>query len=749
MTALVVVSIIGLLAAATAVAATLRDRSDLPEVDRTDAPLEMPADRTRAPVVDGAVLTEVSTAARAPEPVQWSLGDAPIPSNTWWASAVSGPGAQSLWPQPLALRIEDGVVAVAAPEREERADGSIAVPLVPALSLDLGGATTSVVEEGDLHVRLRLESSDVSAVELTLVQGSPLLEVQASGPITFRVPALDAPGDVDADSGAELRRSFRIGTSQGDWLVASDEPVSITSEDDVLVLTPGAAGRLVLGPVPDGAESDYDDAAARLAAHPVVDTTERLTVAPDGTTSQDLVVARDDGVASLWALQPHHQRYTSDPINTMGAVSSAQGRLPVVAQEVLRLRFPAVPVLWSSVGLPRAEAPSAADAQLIADTPPGSYFAGKAAQANAAQADVLRSAGDVDGSTASLDLAASLLDALIEPEQPPWVRWERGWGSAVIEPAEFGAGEQLNDHLLQYAYWVAAAGLVAEVDDDAASRYRETIDLLIADYAGAATVPGVTNSLPDRRTWSPYEGHSWSSGIAPFEAGNNLESISESSFGWWAAARWFLVTGRPAMADEFIARLTIESALTGFHWLPDGASLPAEDATRPWSGVVWSSKVDRNTWFDEADESALGIRLLPLGPNSLARYGTAAAIDATSVRWDWCRDYGDGCTSRWANLLDSDAAVAGLPALSGPDPEPSTTALVSAWWRDLWERTSPPAGWTCSPGAVVRVDAEGAVVVLASNPGPHPVTLTCHDADGTQRWSASVRGAGVESIVLD
>ncbi len=704
-----------------------------------------PPDRSRPPLVGGRALPAVSHQAIPPEPVGWDAGAGPVPTNSWWTSALAGGGAPGLWPQPLALQITgDGEVQVANPTGRTRGDGAVEAPFIPAIFVDLGSpATQRVIGHGPSHVVIVIESA-TGRLEITLVQGSPTLEVAASGQVHLRVPGLD--GAISTGS----HRTVTLESSEGPWALAGADPLDLTATGDDITVRAGPAARFVLGPVPVGAER-WPERLAKLAAHPLETTTEDLEVADDGTTTQVLRQIRAGaGGSSLWALQPHHRRYRSGGGPALGELPSALGPVPVVSGDDLRLEIPAPAVLWSMVPLPGGPDLTDLDAPIVTEGE-GSYFKGKAAYAAAARAELLQFAAATDGSpdadtaAAALAEARGLLDALEDPARPPVAAWESRWGSVVIEPAEFGSGTELNDHQLQYGTWVAAASLVVQHDPVTLERYRDLIDVLVADYAGAELVPDWSSSLPAQRTWSPYEGHSWASGTARFGAGNNLESISESSFAWWAAARWFTVTGRPELARPFLGRLAIESAVTGISWLPDGDRLPTGNA-RPWSGVVWGGKVDLGTWFDPSPASALGIRLLPLGPASLARYSTPATIEAAQARWDWC-DRNEGCLVRWANLLDSDAAVAGRGPIEGPDPEPATMAATSAWWRDLWERSALAVGWRCSVGAVARTLLDGQVVILATNPGPEPMELVCRDSTGRIRWSEEMQG--VQAAIIE
>ena len=355
----------------------------------------------------------------------------------------------------------------------------------------------------------------------------------------------------------------------------------------------------------------------------------------------------------------------------------------------------------------------------------GSYFGGKQAwyDAQLAELALLIDDGEVD----SLPLRRRVLrevraafDRLMTDEGPS-LAWDDRWQSLLMVPSEFGLAEELNDHHLQYGYWVAAASVVAEGDPESADRFGPMVESMITDFG------------TDRRAWNPYEGHTWASGLAPFADGNNLESISESTHAWWAAARWFTVTGQPDRAEPHLARFAIEGIVAGGQWLPE-----EEGTGRPWTGVVWSAKTDHATWFSAADEAALGIRLLPLGPASLAHYADEADLDAALARWEWC-DEGAGCTSLWSNLLASDAAVAGVRLPAGPEPEDSTSSSMLRWWTDLWSGSGAAVHHACTVGAVARRTPDG-VLILAANPTAEPLLLRCRDAaTGREIWSATLK----------
>lgn len=688
----------------------------LPDVD-APAMTSGVVDRAVPPSVGGVRLDLLESGSRPPQPVQWASASEPVPFGQWWSGLANGPGLPALWAQPLLLRMNDeGRVDLSTPTRSTRDDGFRDADVVPAIFFEFGpDATVTVIDEGPLHVRFVVTAADAE-LTITMVQGSPFLELEGSGSVTMTVPALNGLGSTTLE---------RFSTAAGPWLLASSEAPGLNVDGDRVVLELADGVRHALGPAAEGDQAAYDEAALAVASHPLIDSVETLTVGADGSVRQVLQQQRDDDAGSAWSLLPHHIDLLAGDPAPAGLLSSTFGTSPIVLATELIIEYPSVPVVWGAV----APTDFDVDSMTLDDLPQmtvGSYFGGKYTATNAMVHDVLQAAGADAASERFLDTTRTALASLVTPDVEPRLVWEPGWGSIIITPAEFGADVELNDHQLQNGYWVGAAASVVVADPTQRTLLIDAIDLLVADYAGAGVVPHLDGVVSDQGTWSAFAGHSWASGIGGFAAGNNLESVSESSYAWWAAAKWFLATDRPELADAFVARLTIESWLTGYEWLPTNDNQSDDPAVRPWSGVVWAGKADPGTWFDASDEAALGIRLLPIGPQSFSRYPDADAIEAAETRWAWCETNGFGCIERWWNLLDSDAAVAGLATLPvGQLPEESTTEVVRHWWRSHWETSSMADGWTCAPGTTMRVDDQGFLIALVSNPSSVPTTVVC------------------------
>lgn len=701
----------------------------LPPQPESEATENKAPDRSRPPLVAGVSLPFLDANERPNPPEQWGGGAAAIPSGRWWTSVAAERGITALWSYPLLLRLNPtGRADLGTPTMRIREDGYPDAEATPSLFFEFGNdVDISVLDEGAFHVRFRVRTA-TSDLTVTMVQGSPLLEVEGSGSLPMTIPGrgLLEPSAVAGVS--------TMATATGAWLTSSPTGTEDdwSFDGDAAELRFGSGSRWVLGPAPT-TTTPYLEAVHSIAAAPLITTTETVELIDEGGVRQTLRQVRESSAGDLpWTLLPHQRDHSqANAFSPVASIDTPKGILDIVLASELTLEYPPVPILWDPVAgaEPRDQA-------RVADLPPatnGSYFGGKYVYTAA-----LASQFGGDDADDLLTIAVRAVEALADPGRQPRVTWESNWGSVVISPAEFGSATELNDHQLQYGYWVAAASIVAssgqgEIDE----RLLEVIDLLIADYGGAQSVPQWQGVVPPHSTWSAYDGHSWAAGTTAFGSGNNLESISESSFSWWAAARWFIATGRAELAEPFIARLTIESWLTHYHWLPTAENQWPN--VRPWSGVVWASKIDPGTWFHPSPEAALGIRLLPVGPQSFSRYPHSAALQAASTRWQWCDDAASGCLERWGNLLDSDAAVARRQELPPTaHPEESTLRAVAQWWRTNWETTELAIGWSCTPGTIARRLPDGTIIALLTNPGPTDVIVRCWSADGQIAYETSL-----------
>lgn len=175
--------------------------------------------------------------------------------------------------------------------------------------------------------------------------------------------------------------------------------------------------------------------------------------------------------------------------------------------------------------------------------------------------------------------------------------------------------------MFHYGYFIYAASILAQHDAGFRDSYKDQVNLLVADIANYNT----GESLPLRRNFDPYFGHSWASGSSPFADGNNQESSSEALNAWIGVELWAEQIKNDDLATEAAWMLGNEAAATSAYWLNyDKTKAPyAPGYEHEVVALNWGGKRDYATFFSAEPRAMLGIQLLPLSPTMqyMSKYG--------------------------------------------------------------------------------------------------------------------------------
>ena len=184
--------------------------------------------------------------------------------------------------------------------------------------------------------------------------------------------------------------------------------------------------------------------------------------------------------------------------------------------------------------------------------------------------------------------------------------------------ASFGS-EEFNDHHFHYGYFIYTASILAKYDNTFLATHRSAVNTLVADVANYSA----GEKLPLRRSFDPYMSHSWASGSAPFNDGNNQESSSEAMNAWASVQLWGRATGNATLQKEAGWMLSGETAATKAYWLEYDTSEAPYNAlyNKSISSLNWGGKRDYSTFFSAEPSAILGIQLLPLSP-TFVNYGS-------------------------------------------------------------------------------------------------------------------------------
>jgi endoglucanase Acf2 len=295
----------------------------------------------------------------------------------------------------------------------------------------------------------------------------------------------------------------------------------------------------------------------------------------------------------------------------------------------------------------------------------------------------------------------------------------------------------MNDHHFHYGYWVMAAAHVALRDPDWASqeKWGGMVGKIIADIANDERGRA---DFPFLRNFDPYEGHSWASGDANFDDGNNQESSSEAVNAWAGLVLWGEATGNDRLRDLGIYLLSSEIASVNQYWFDLDRQVLDPEYGKPFASMVFGGKYSYNTWWTQEPRQILGINMLPITPASTYLGADPAYIrrlvDALPAEVKAYRGRGldDGTPSDiWQDIIASYAALADAEFgasqwnRKGSVEGGETRTRTLYWLSSLREMGRPDLTVTAdTPLYAVFKDASGKRTYLAYNAGTSPLRVT-------------------------
>lgn len=355
---------------------------------------------------------------------------------------------------------------------------------------------------------------------------------------------------------------------------------------------------------------------ARHATYPVIHTEVTAAVGADEVTTSIRYVAVDNGPVAVVHM-PHHGK--ADPSEVMGTYATVAGTVDLVSSKVLEWHTPKVTpraqLDLSNIGAPQREEIVRSVKEELAQeprSPEDTYFAGKAFYRDA---NLLRIAQQLDVEGAAQfgdDLEERFLewfrpDAVGEPRT---FFFDDVWSGVVGRDASFGA-DMFNDHHFHWGYFLHVASALVERKPELLAQVGAGVNALVFDIA----TPVANTDVPLLRVFDAYKGHSWASGCAQFDEGNNQESSSEAVSAWNALGSWALASDQPWLYDLATWMLSLEAASARAYWTNFDESDPVRSGYQhSIIPLVWGAKSDYATWFSGEKSAMLGIVVLPMSP---------------------------------------------------------------------------------------------------------------------------------------
>ena len=684
-------------------------------------------------------------------------------TNQWYSTLLFAAQPEPIYVQPISVRPVSAGLEFVLPVKKvvptERRDVEIHYPHESPLLLSptaFAPGAPKLARAGDWSIEIAMDRG-ADRFRSGVAHGSPYVQIRLSrGDLRLRLPEagqrLDA---LSTDAVLVLRvqgRAYMVAGPAGSrWEQAA-------ASDWLLRLPPGEQ-HVAAAPLPD--ESPQSVALLRRHAFAFIDDTRvnwRYDVAASRvvTTFTASTRAVDGGESTpLLGLYPHHWFRNDSVAGRLGPVyPTLRGELKLLAAASFDTvhRYHGFVPRWPAL----ADGPRLSELRELMNTDVrnarrmmleignGPYWQGKGLQRIAKLLDVVEVQGDTAASARLLDLLKGRMETWFSGESgKTYFQRDAVLGSVLAHPQEYFSIEQMNDHHFHYGYWIRTAAEIALRDPQWASpdRYGRIVDLLVADIA--TTRRGAAD-FPFLRTFDPYEGHSWASGIGLGAWGNNQESSSEAINAWAALILWGEITGNRELRDLGVYLFATESDAVQHYWFDTHGLVfaPEYRALRADVSMLFGGKVAHNTWWTDEPRQIKGINLLPVTTASmhLARdpaylRRSLSTLDAEVAAWlGRGKSYKDVDRDIWQDIFAKVLALAD-PAEAlrkwnrwGSVEFGDTRSHTLHWLLSLDAMGVPDLTVTAdTPLYSVFVRADGRRTYLAYNAGAEPMTVRFSD----------------------
>lgn len=585
-----------------------------------------------APALPPGVVPSPAGAVLAQAPVRMGPGlKAPLPTNRFWSSLLAGAYPMPHYPQPLAVHPADRGFRIAAPRIATDNNGFSAVLPAEGASEDLVLTTSTLGEVqdirveayGDWHVSISLRGAS-STLAVTYADGSPFVAATAAGGLG-RVHCSDAP-NVWFTEGSVLGLTVR-GRHYG---LFAPQGASWRHEDADFTLSIAAPGYFSVARLPDSRSSTLGLFAKHAHAR-IVGTTASAEVDEERglvrTTFTVTTEALEGNSTTLLALYPHQWAHSDAKVDRALAYHTVRGDMPLLEANsfATELRYPGIlPTLPPLMSIPKEQQIEWLDDEhLHASGPPrDAYFEGKLLGRLSNQ---LALWPEKKGEEVLLPIIKQRLTQRFTPRdrdgqlKPDRLEYDARWGALLVRPEAFGNIVEMNDHHLQNGYYLRAAAELASRDPSWARAHLKTVDWIVRDMAS----PNRSDAeFPYLRCFDAYAGHSWASGFAPYQEGNNLESSSEAMNAWSALILLGVAYDNPKWRKLGIYLYTTELSALEEYWFDVAQRSFPQPSQNAALSLIFGGKGRLETWFSSEPEALFAINWLPIhgGSTYLGRH---------------------------------------------------------------------------------------------------------------------------------
>jgi len=710
----------------------------------------------------GSYRTELKRGDPTPPVAEFVTGEAlgkAAPTNQWYSSVMFQRWSQPIHALPMTYRATERGFELGLPvKRVATVDGSREVKYAhtPALVVSPTGfepKDARLAKFSDWLAKISMAGADGATLTATVLHGSPFSYYEVSaGDVRFRLAAAPDASNVPTDGAADTRVAVLTVAGRPYAIFAPSGSRWEWAQPTELVLRlPADARFFSVAGLPDANEATVREFTKVAYAFP---TDTRVEWAYDARASKvrstfrvETVAREGDNLTTVMGLYPHHWSGMSSPPASRHGYDSVRGRIRLVEGNSFTVERPYYGVMpaWGPLQDPASKdsvssllvGDEAKSGQLFTRMGRGTYWVGKGLGAAAQLMSVAEAEGDTKTRDKLLETLKDRFESWFDGKRATYFVHDARIGSFLGVPQEYNSISNMNDHHFHYGYWVMAAAHVALRDPDWASqeKWGGMVGKIIADIA---TDERGRADFPFLRNFDPYEGHSWASGDADFDDGNNQESSSEAINAWAGLVLWGEATGNTRLRDLGIFLLSSEIASVNQYWFDLDRQVLDPEYGKPFASMVFGGKYSYNTWWTQEPRQILGINMLPITPVStylgedpayIRRVVEALPAEVKAYRG---RGLNDGTPADiWQDIIASYAALAdaefgaSLWNRKGSVEGGETRTHTQYWLASLKEMGRPDFSVTAdTPLYAVFKEADGSRTYLAYNAHGEPKRVT-------------------------
>ena len=223
------------------------------------------------------------------------------------------------------------------------------------------------------------------------------------------------------------------------------------------------------------------------------------------------------------------------------------------------------------------------------------------------------------------------------------------WKSLIGFNEEYYSAYFTDNHF-HCGYIVHAAALLEIAEPGSMDGYWDMITKIVKTYANWDRTDA---EFPYLRTFSPWMGHSFASGLGN-AIGNNQESTSEAIQSWAGMFMVAEMTENIEMRDAAAFGYLTESRAIADYWYNESGTFEEVGYTKPITGILEMNRYVYGTFFGAQETYIHGIQWLPITPaygfwNDFMTASEVATI-VDPLMANMANDLENGISADWMNV---------------------------------------------------------------------------------------------------